>query len=190
MSIISSKAEHVYKGNALLQEAYIAGATRQPTEEEIKAACLAIMPYVMAQPSRQVFDSLTKATGAYPGQEIVRKVIEMACEIGGIMSVSRESVHPDYIPEDFGELLRMAVDYVYEQGEHYSEDALLEAFKPAIDKHDRQVAERAFELGCVAVDAEEHGVGCRFTVGQLEELSRDYGRDAYSVNNPYGRGES
>lgn len=37
MSIISSKAEHVYKGNALLQEAYIAGATRQPTEEEIKA---------------------------------------------------------------------------------------------------------------------------------------------------------
>lgn len=46
------------------------------------------------------------------------------------------------------------------------------------------------ELGCVAVDAEEHGVGCRFTVGQLEELSRDYGRDAYSVNNPYGRGES
>lgn len=52
------------------------------------------------------------------------------------------------------------------------------------------MAERAFELGCVAVDAEEHGVGCRFTVGQLEELSRDYGRDAYSVNNPYGRGES
>lgn len=118
--------------------------------------------------------------------------LKLACtiEIGGIMSVSRESVHPDYIPEDFGELLRMAVDYVYEQGEHYSEDALLEAFKPAIDKHDRQVAERAFELGCVAVDAEEHGVGCRFTVGQLEELSRDYGRDAYSVNNPYGRGES
>lgn len=37
---------------------------------------------------------------------------------------------------------------------------------------------------------EEHGVGCRFTVGQLEEPSRDYGRDAYSVNNPYGRGES
>lgn len=162
MSIISSKAEHVYKGNALLQEAYIAGATRQPTEEEIKAG-----ERVSAADSR-----------------------EMACEIGGIMSVSRESVHPDYIPEDFGELLRMAVDYVYEQGEHYSEDALLEAFKPAIDKHDRQVAERAFELGCVAVDAEEHGVGCRFTVGQLEELSRDYGRDAYSVNNPYGRGES
>lgn len=68
--------------------------------------------------------------------------------------------------------------------------AFYEALKPAIDKHDRQVAERAFELGCVAVDAEEHGVGCRFTVGQLEELSRDYGRDAYSVNNPYGRGES
>ena len=76
MSIISSKAEHVYKGNALLQEAYIAGATRQPTDEEIKAACLAIMPYVMAQPSQQVFDFLTKATGAYPGQEIVRKVID------------------------------------------------------------------------------------------------------------------
>ena len=68
--------------------------------------------------------------------------------------------------------------------------AFYEALKPAIDKHDRQVAERAFELGCVAVDAEEHGVGCRFTVGQLEELSHDYGRDAYSVNNPYGRGES
>lgn len=34
------------------------------------------MPYVMAQPSRQVFDFLTKATGAYPGQEIVRKVID------------------------------------------------------------------------------------------------------------------
>ena len=68
MSIISSKAEHVYKGNALLQEAYIAGATRQPTEEEIKAACLAIMPYVMAQPSRQVFDSLTKATGCNVSQ--------------------------------------------------------------------------------------------------------------------------
>lgn len=76
MSIISSKAEHVYKSNTLMQEAYIAGATRQPTEEEIKAACLAIMPYVMAQPSQQVFDFLTKATGAYPGQEIVRKVID------------------------------------------------------------------------------------------------------------------
>lgn len=78
------------------------------------------------------------------------------------------------------------------KAEHvYKGNALLqEAFKPAIDEHDRQVAERAFELGCVAVDAEEHGVGCRFTVGQLEELSRDYGRDAYSVNNPYGRGES
>lgn len=76
MSIISSKAEHVYKDNALLQEAYIAGATRQSTEEEIKAACLAIMPYVISQPSQQVFDFLTKATGAYPGQEIVRKVID------------------------------------------------------------------------------------------------------------------
>lgn len=76
MSIISSKAEHVYKGNTLLQEAYIAGATRQPTEEEIKAACLAIMPHVIFPPSQQIFDSLTKATGAYPGQEIVRKVID------------------------------------------------------------------------------------------------------------------
>lgn len=37
MSIISSEAEHVYKGNTLLQEAYIAGATRQPTNEEIEA---------------------------------------------------------------------------------------------------------------------------------------------------------
>ena len=36
MSIISSKAEHVYKGNALMQEAYIAGAMRQPTDEEIE----------------------------------------------------------------------------------------------------------------------------------------------------------
>ena len=89
MSIISSKAEHVYKGNTLLQEAYIAGASRQHTDEEIRAACLAIMPYVISQPSQQVFDflvisqpsqqvfdSLTKSTGAYPGQEIVRKVIE------------------------------------------------------------------------------------------------------------------
>lgn len=76
MSIINSEAEHVYKGNTLLHEAYIAGASRQPTEEEIKAACLAIMPYVMSQPSQQIFDFLTKATGAYPGQEIVRKVID------------------------------------------------------------------------------------------------------------------
>lgn len=76
MSIINSEAEHVYKGNVLMQEAYIAGASRQPTEEEIKAACLAIMPYVMSQPSQQIFDFLTKATGAYPGQEIVRKVID------------------------------------------------------------------------------------------------------------------
>lgn len=36
MSIISSKAEHVYKGNALMQEAYIAGASRPPTDEEIE----------------------------------------------------------------------------------------------------------------------------------------------------------
>ena len=33
MSIINSEAEHVYKGNVLMQEAYIAGASRQPTEE-------------------------------------------------------------------------------------------------------------------------------------------------------------
>lgn len=59
-----------------VRAAYIAGASRQLTEEEIKAACLAIMPYVISQPSRQVFDFLTKATGAYPGQEIVRKVID------------------------------------------------------------------------------------------------------------------
>ena len=55
---------------------FIAGATRRPTDEEIKAACLAIMPYVISQPSQQVFDFLTKATGAYPGQEIVQKVID------------------------------------------------------------------------------------------------------------------
>lgn len=61
---------------ALSKEAHIAGVLRQPTEEEIKAACLAIMPYVIAQPSQEIFDFLTKATGAYPGQEIVRKVID------------------------------------------------------------------------------------------------------------------
>lgn len=37
MSIISSKAEHVYKSNTLMQEAYIAGASRQHTDEEISA---------------------------------------------------------------------------------------------------------------------------------------------------------
>ncbi|MBS6717028.1 MAG: hypothetical protein KH250_07190 [Bifidobacterium longum] len=42
MSIISSKAEHVYKGNALMQEAYIAGATRPPTDEEIEAGAKAL----------------------------------------------------------------------------------------------------------------------------------------------------
>ena len=41
MSIISSKAEHVDKGNALMQEAYIAGATRPPTDEEIVAGAKA-----------------------------------------------------------------------------------------------------------------------------------------------------
>lgn len=47
MSIISSKAEHVYKGNALLQEAYIAGATRQPTDEEIEAVAETVWNKVM-----------------------------------------------------------------------------------------------------------------------------------------------
>lgn len=41
MSIINSEAEHVYKGNTLLHEAYIAGASRQPTEEEIVAGAKA-----------------------------------------------------------------------------------------------------------------------------------------------------
>lgn len=91
MSIISSEAERLYPTLTIdsthdalaqvytsddLQEAYMAGASRQHTNEEIRAACLAIMPYVISQPSQQVFDFLTKATGAYPGQEIVRKVIE------------------------------------------------------------------------------------------------------------------
>lgn len=60
---------------------------------------------------------------------------------------SAESFHPDYIPEDFRELLRMACDSVWEQGELYSEDLLLAAFKPAIDEHDRQIAEQAWENG-------------------------------------------
>ncbi|KOA42989.1 hypothetical protein BBM1128_02155 [Bifidobacterium breve MCC 1128] len=34
------------------------------------------MSHVIFPPSQQVFDFLTKSTGAYPGQEIVRKVIE------------------------------------------------------------------------------------------------------------------
>ena len=41
MSIINSEADHVYKGNVLMQEAYIAGASRQPTEEEIEAGAKA-----------------------------------------------------------------------------------------------------------------------------------------------------
>ena len=49
------------------------------------------------------------------------------------MSGHDETIHPDYIPEDFRELLRMACDSVWEQGELYSEDLLLAAFKPAID---------------------------------------------------------
>lgn len=53
------------------------------------------------------------------------------------MSGHDETIHPDYIPEDFRELLRMACDSVWEQGELYSEDLLLAAFKPAIDEHDR-----------------------------------------------------
>lgn len=48
MSIISNKAEHVYKGGALLQEAYIAGALRQPTDEEIEAGAKAF--YEALQP--------------------------------------------------------------------------------------------------------------------------------------------
>ena len=54
------------------------------------------------------------------------------------MSGHDETIHPDYIPEDFRELLRMACDSVWEQGELYSEDLLLAAFKPVIDEHDRQ----------------------------------------------------
>ena len=65
------------------------------------------------------------------------------------MSGHDETIHPDYIPEDFRELLRMAVGYVYEQGEHYSEDALLAESKPAIDEHDRQIAERAWADGYI-----------------------------------------
>lgn len=63
------------------------------------------------------------------------------------MSGHDETIHPDYIPEDFRELLRMACDSVWEQGELYSEDLLLAAFKPAIDEHDRQIAEQAWENG-------------------------------------------
>lgn len=91
MSIISSDAKWAVIRRALslsteeeyaatkcteYEAGFIAGATRQPTEEEIKAACLAIMSHVIFPPSQQVFDFLTKSTGAYPGQEIVRKVIE------------------------------------------------------------------------------------------------------------------
>lgn len=70
------------------------------------------------------------------------------------MSGYDETIHPDYIPEDFRELLRMAIGYVYEQGEHYSEDALLAEFKPAIDEHDRQIAERAWAEGFKAGSSE------------------------------------
>lgn len=121
-----------------------------------------------------------------------------------IISSEADSIYESSAWPDHPNILRQLYDSddlreAYEQGAsrqptdeeiEAGAKAFYEALKPAIDKHDRQVAERAFELGCVAVDAEEHGVGCRFTVGQLEELSRDYGRDAYSVNNPYGRGES
>ena len=63
------------------------------------------------------------------------------------MSGHDETIHPDYIPEDFRELLRMACDSVREQGELYSEDLLLAAFKPVIDEHDRQIAEKAWAEG-------------------------------------------
>lgn len=76
MNIIDNEAENWYGGKTYMYSAYIKRATRQPTEKEIKEACLAIMPYVMTQPSQEMFDFLTKATGAYPGQEIVRKVID------------------------------------------------------------------------------------------------------------------
>lgn len=47
MSIISSKAEHVYKSNTLMQEVYIAGATRPPTGEEIEAVAETVWNKVM-----------------------------------------------------------------------------------------------------------------------------------------------
>ena len=47
MSIINSEAEHVYKGNVLMQEEYIAGASRQPTEEEIEAAIGEVRKFIM-----------------------------------------------------------------------------------------------------------------------------------------------
>lgn len=47
MSIINSEAEHVYKGNVLMQEAYIAGATRPPTGEEIEAVAETVWNKVM-----------------------------------------------------------------------------------------------------------------------------------------------
>lgn len=47
MNIISSKAEHVYKSNTLMQEAYIAGATRPPTGEEIEAVAETVWNKVM-----------------------------------------------------------------------------------------------------------------------------------------------
>lgn len=49
MSIISSKAEHVYKGNTLMQEAYIAGASRQHTNEEIEAGAKSVLRGVEAR---------------------------------------------------------------------------------------------------------------------------------------------
>ena len=47
MSIINSEAEHVYKGNVLMQEAYIAGASRQPTEEEIEAVIGEVRKFIV-----------------------------------------------------------------------------------------------------------------------------------------------
>ena len=39
------------------------------------------------------------------------------------MSGHDETIHPDYIPEDFRELLRMACDSVWEQGRQIAEQA-------------------------------------------------------------------
>ena len=47
MSIISSEAEHVYKGNEPMQETYISGALRQPTEAEIEAAIGEVQKFIV-----------------------------------------------------------------------------------------------------------------------------------------------
>lgn len=84
MSIISSKAEHVYKGNTLLQEAYIAGATRQPTDEEIEAGAKALV-YAEVYSERpeeadpftceQVWGIQAKATQQWAG-DLVNAIIQ------------------------------------------------------------------------------------------------------------------